>query len=149
MTTRLSEERLLKLLPPEAFSAEKPRGPHPLHRVDGTFASRLNGMANPPTAADLANAIDGACTRSLSEQEEQAVWTWFKECTTAELIEGHLEGAYSMRALVAAMHRVGGADAHDEARKRAINTHCEAAWIERRNRADPAAEMKVIPHRKF
>ena len=143
------EARLLKLLPPEAFSAETPRGPHPLDRVEGTFTSRLNGMANPPTAADLASAMDGATNRPLTEREEHAVWTWLNECTTADLVEAYLDGAYAMRTLVAAMHCVGGALGHDEARTRAINTHCQTEWIERRDRADPAAEMKVVPHRRF
>ena len=143
------EARLLKLLPPEAFNAERPRGPHPLDRVEGTFTSRLNGVADPPTAADLASAMDGACTRPLTEREERAVWTWLNEATTAELVHAWLDGAYALRELVAAMHRVGGASGHDEARMRAINTHCEVTWIERRDRADPAAEMKVIPHRRF
>lgn len=77
------------------------------------------------------------------------MWTWLNEATTAELVEAHLDGAYAMRTLVAAMHCVGGALGHDEARTRAINTHCETAWIERRDRADPAAEMKVVPNRRF
>ena len=121
-----------------------------MDRIEGVFASRLCGMANPPTAADLASAMDAAAGgRPLTEREEHAVWTWLNECTTAELVAAWLDGAYAMRTLVAAMHIVGGATGHDEARTRAINTHCEFAWIERRDRADPAAEMKVMPHRRF
>ena len=142
----------LKLLPPEAFSAQTPppesRG-EAGDRIEGTFASRTNGMRDPPSAADLMSALAGAETRSLTEQEDRAVWTWLEENTTADLVWAHLEGAYSLRALVAAMHAVAGATDHDEARIRALNTHCEFAWIARRDRADPAAEMKVVPHRRF
>ena len=141
---------MLALLPPEAFSAHTPRGPRPLDRIQGVFASRLGGMTNPPTAQDLASAMASAAGgRPLTDTEELAAWTWLIECTTAELVTAWLDGAYAMRTLIAAMHCVGGATGHDEARTRALNTHCEFAWIERRDRADPAAEMKVMPRRRF
>ena len=142
----------LKLLPPEAFSARAGthrRRHHDTSRVVGTFASRTNGMQNPPTAEDLASALANAEQRKLTVQEQRAVWTWLEENTTAEMVETYLEDEYSLRALVAVMHAVGGDSDHDEARMRALNTYCEADWIERRDQADPAAEMKVVPRRRF
>ena len=59
----------------------------------------------------------------MTSREHLAVRTWLGETSTLTLVQTALEGAYSMRALVRAIHALGPL-AHHPYRIRTINTHC-------------------------
>ena len=146
--TGMDEERVT-LLPAAAFAdRDETSGHHP--HIERVFAARCEGMNDPPTAQDLARALTGAGADTLNARERRALGVWLTEASTAEMVEASLDGAYSMRALVGAMHAMQPDTVHAPARIRAINTHCEAAWIPTRDAADPAARAKApAPRRRF
>ena len=145
------DESEVKLLPAAAFADGKPAsGGHP--HIEGVFAARCGGMDDPPTAHDLARALarTSAGAGTLGPRERRALGVWLTEASTAQVVEASLDGAYSMRALVRAMHAMGPDTVHAPERIRAINTHCEASWIPTRDAADPAARAKGPgPGRRF
>lgn len=138
------------LLPPEAFESEpRDAGGATRHEsVRAVFAAHTAGLRTRVTAADLASALDAGPARGLTDRELLAVRTWLAETDTVTLVGAALDGAYSMRALVQAMHRLPG-DSHHPYRIRTINTHCRTEWIGVRNANDPVAETRVRPPTKF
>ena len=73
-----------------------------------TVTSRLRmscaGWRSVPTAAEFYKAIHQP---SGTDRETAILLTWFHEADMAEQLDARLEGAYSWRQLVRALHRVG------------------------------------------
>ena len=62
------------------------------------------GWRTVPTAAEFHEAIHRP---SGTDRETAILLTWFHEADMAEQLDARIEGAYSWRQLVRALHRVG------------------------------------------
>ncbi len=104
-----------ELAPPEAFSDQlapirlsqrlgldnvRQTGPNSV-TLARVLASRTAGEPNPPTAAEVYDAIAAS---KRDERQRYAVETWIISATPVEMLDAWIERAYTWRALVKAMH---------------------------------------------
>ena len=83
-------------------------GDHETGAHSRTVTSRLRmscaGWRSVPTAAEFYEAVHQP---SGADRETAILLTWFHEADMAEQLDARLEGAYSWRQLVRALHRTG------------------------------------------
>ena len=105
MTGRTLAWALEELKAPDAFDDE--RG-GPCGEDSATVAGRLRmscaGWTTVPRAREFYRAVHAP---TGSGRETAILLTWFHEADTFEQVNARLEGAYSWRELVRALHRVG------------------------------------------
>ena len=104
-------------------------------------------MREPATAGEFYATIQSKDLgkRALSARQRLVIRTFFSETRTEDLVRLHLDGVYTMRTLVEAMHAARGAYGHGRFRTRAINLRCTPQWRNERARNDPGWKMKEGP----
>ena len=90
-------------------------------------------MKHSPTAVDL---HEGLKSDTPTPIQKAAIRTWLCEASNWEIITALLQGAYSTRDLVRALHNEGRA-AHRYELSRTLNGLCLAEWWEFRRQDDP------------
>ena len=97
--------KLEELKAPEAFDDA---GREPAGNQSPTVESRLRascaGWKTIPTAEEFYQAVHDP---KGNDRETAILLTWYHEAETREHVKARLEGAYSWRQLVQALHRVG------------------------------------------
>ena len=76
---------------------------HPL--IESVFFSRTAGMPLPATQAEFHEAI---ATQTPNERQLAVLRIWLREATPLDVVQAWLDGAYSLRSIVQAMHATCG-----------------------------------------
>ena len=102
---RSTSAPLTELKHPEDFDdvAGRPDGKHS-PTVAGRLRMSCAGWKTVPTAEEFYRAVHEPSGR---DRETAILLTWYHEAEPMEKVKARLEGAYSWRQLVRALHRVG------------------------------------------
>ena len=76
---------------------------HPL--IESVFLARTSGMPVPATQAEFHEAIAATI---LTERQRAVLDVWLCEAPVLDIVKGWLDGAYSLRSVVRALHETRG-----------------------------------------
>ena len=134
-----------ELYPPEAFPTMEELAPIVRYRrlsgvgdeetgpnsrtVSTRFLSNCRGYAEPPTAAELYEAIRSG---SPTGRQRFVIVCWLQEATPSELFRAWAEEVYDWRQLASAIHRVGW---HNNRVNNQLNKWASPEWVHEHRQA--------------
>ena len=99
----MPEDRAERLLG-RWYARSREAGPRNSVTVTGRFGQVCCGWQQPPTAAELYDAIRAT---NPSKRQRAVFTTWLCECDEWELLDAWADGVYTLKLLVTAMYRHG------------------------------------------